>query len=137
VKDFFQTKNTVKGKSRWPNEQGSDERGNADPEKALLKCEQEYHDKKWLLVGIYVLNKNINTRPMQNKAKRSAYDRMCNRCSERSDGFGSIKGSRCTNYFGGTQTASMRKRPNWGSMQWRQRTLMNMSNLRWRGTCKT
>jgi hypothetical protein len=74
VKEFFKTINIIKGRPRRPNEQGSVERGNADFKKALLKWEQEYPDEKWPLVGIYVVNKNINTRPAQNKANRSAYE---------------------------------------------------------------
>ncbi len=74
VKGFFQSINIIKEKPRRPNEQGSVERGNADFKKALLQWEQEYPDKKWPLVGIYVVNKNINTQPMQNKANRSAYE---------------------------------------------------------------
>jgi hypothetical protein len=66
--------NIIKGRPRQPNEQGSVERGNADFKKALLKWEQEYPDEKWPLVGIYLVNKNINTRPAQNKANRSAYE---------------------------------------------------------------
>jgi integrase len=74
VKEVFKTINIIKGRPRQPNEQGSVERGNADFKKALLKWEQEYPDKKWPLVGIYVVNKKIITRPAQNKANRSAYE---------------------------------------------------------------
>jgi hypothetical protein len=74
VKEFFQTINIIKGKPRWLNEQDSVERGNTDFKKALFKWEQEYPDEKWPLVGVYVVNENINTRPMQNKANRSAYE---------------------------------------------------------------
>ncbi len=74
MKEFFKTINIIKGRPHRPNEQGSVERGNADFKKALLIWEKEYPDEKWPLVGIYVVNKNINTRPTQNKANRSAYE---------------------------------------------------------------
>ena len=74
IKEFFKTVNIVKGKPRCPNEQGSVERGNADFKKALHKWQQEYPDEKWALVGIYVVNHQINTRPTDNKAMKSAYE---------------------------------------------------------------
>ncbi len=112
VKEFFQSINIIKGKPRRPNEQGRVERGNADLKKALLKWEQEYPYEKWPLVGMYVVNKNISTRPTQNKANRSAnevyYGKVANATtgyilsskllnlvttSARSDGGGKIKRS--------------------------------------------
>jgi hypothetical protein len=74
IKEYFKTVTIVKGKPRCPNEQGSVERGNANIKKALHKWQQAYPDEKWPLVGIYVVNQQINTRPIDNKALRSAYE---------------------------------------------------------------
>ncbi len=74
IKELFKTVNIVKGKPHCPNEQGSVERGNADFKKALHKWQQEYPDEKWPLVGIYDVNHQINTRPTDNKAIKSAYE---------------------------------------------------------------
>ena len=74
VKEYFKTVTIDKGKPCYPNEQGGVERGNVDFNKALHKWQQAYPDEKWPLVGIYVVNHQINTRPTDNKVLRSAYE---------------------------------------------------------------
>jgi hypothetical protein len=63
----------VKAKPHRPNEQGSVEQGNAEFKKALQKWIAGNPEEKWPLIGMYVVNAQINIRPTDNKATRSAY----------------------------------------------------------------
>jgi hypothetical protein len=71
IKEFFKTVNIVKGKPHHPSEQGNVEWSNADFRTALQKWIAEYPEEKWPLFGAYVINAQINTRPMDNNAPRS------------------------------------------------------------------
>jgi hypothetical protein len=74
IKKYFPTINIVKGKPRRPQTQGSIEKGNGPFKRALEKWMMENPEAGWPLVGIYVVNAQINTRPTENKATRSAYE---------------------------------------------------------------
>ena len=74
VKEFFKTVNIVKGRPRRPNEQGNVERGNGDFKKALQKWIADYPEEKWSLICIYVINAQLNLRPTDSKATKSAYE---------------------------------------------------------------
>jgi len=62
IKEYFKTVQILKGKPLCPHEQGCVERCNTDLKIVLLKLEQEYPDKKWLIIEIHV--GNIELEPM-------------------------------------------------------------------------
>ncbi len=64
----------MKAKPHRPNEQGSVEQGNAEFKKALQKWIAGNPEEKWPLIGMYVVNAQINIRPTDNEATRSAYE---------------------------------------------------------------
>ena len=64
----------MKDKPWRPQTQGSIEKGNGPFKRALEKWMVENPEAGWPLVGIYVVNAQINTRPTDNKATRSAYE---------------------------------------------------------------
>lgn len=74
IKKYFGNINIVKGRPHRPQTQGSVEKSNRPFKRALEKWMVENPDEGWYLVGIYVVNAQINTRPTENKATRSAYE---------------------------------------------------------------
>ncbi len=65
IKKYFPTVSIVKGKLWRSQTQGSVEKGNGPFKRALEKWMVENPEAGWPLVGIYVVNAQINTRPSE------------------------------------------------------------------------